>query len=85
MLCRQDNEPAHESVVAMAAVHDCSFTLLDDPPYSPDLATSDYFLFPSLKKHLAGRHYQSDEEVIAAMEEFFRLLYHRDPRTQASV
>ena len=56
----------------MAAVHDCDSTLLDHPPFSPDLAPSDYFLFPSMKKHIAGRHYRSDEEVISTVEEFFR-------------
>ena len=29
------------------------------PPYSPDLAPRDFFLFPRLKKHLAGRKYQT--------------------------
>ena len=28
--------------------------LLSHPPYSPDLAPADYFLFPKLKKELAG-------------------------------
>ena len=39
----------------MAAVRDCCFDLVDHPPYSPDLAPSDYYLFPNMnKKHLAG-------------------------------
>jgi histone-lysine N-methyltransferase SETMAR len=41
---------------------------LDHPPYSPDLASSDYHLFPGLKKQLKGRHFSSDTEVIAAAE-----------------
>ena len=28
--------------------------LLSHPPYSPDLAPADFFLFPKLKKELAG-------------------------------
>ena len=68
VLFHQDNALAHKSVIAMASLHDCFFKLLDHPPYSPDLAPSDYFLFPNMKKHLAGRHYKSDEEVIAAVE-----------------
>ena len=39
---------------------------LDHPPYSPDLAPSDYHPFPGLKKQLKGRQFAS--EVIAAME-----------------
>jgi histone-lysine N-methyltransferase SETMAR len=41
---------------------------LDNPPYSPDLASSDYHLFPGPKKQLKGRHFLSDAEVIAATE-----------------
>jgi hypothetical protein len=29
---------------------------LNHPPYSPDLAPSNYHLFPGLKKQLKGRH-----------------------------
>ena len=71
VLLHQDNAPAHKSLVAMSAVHDCGFELIDHPPYSPDLAPSDYFLFPNLKKHLAGKRYESDDDVISAVEDFF--------------
>ena len=56
VLFHQDNAPALKSVVAMAAVHDCGFELVDHPPYSPDLAPSDYFLFPNMKKKLSWWH-----------------------------
>ena len=49
----QDNTPAQKSVVAMAA----GFELVDHLPYSPDLAPSDYFLFPNMKKQLAGKQF----------------------------
>jgi hypothetical protein len=29
------------------------------PPYSPDLAPADFFLFPKLKTTLKGRHFQT--------------------------
>jgi len=41
----QDNAPAHTSAVAMAAIRECGFELLSQPPYSPDLAPSDYHMF----------------------------------------
>jgi histone-lysine N-methyltransferase SETMAR len=44
------------------------FQCLDHPPYSPDLAPSDYHLFTGLKKNLTGRHFSSDTEVNAAAE-----------------
>ena len=45
-----------------------SNVLITYVPYSPDLALSDYHLFPGLKKQLKGRHSLSDAEVIAATE-----------------
>ena len=40
------------------------------PAYSPDLAPSDFFLFPNLKKDIRGLHFRSDEEVVTAVEEW---------------
>ena len=54
VLFHQDNAPAHKFMVAMAAVRECGFELVDDFPYSPDLAPSDYFLFSQMKKIWLG-------------------------------
>ena len=71
ILFHQDNASAHKYVVAMATVHDCGFELVNPPPYSPDLAPSDYYLFPNMEKnHLAGKQYRMDDEVISASDFF---------------
>ena len=44
--------------------------LIPHPAYSPDLAPSDFFLFPNLKKDIRGLHFRSDEEVVMAVEEW---------------
>jgi histone-lysine N-methyltransferase SETMAR len=36
--------------------------------YSPDLAPSDFHLFPKLKEFLGGRHFKSDEVKDAVKE-----------------
>ena len=72
VLFPRDNAPAHKSVVAMAAVCDCGVEVVDHPPYSPQMEPSDYFLFPKVKIHLAGKHYWIDDEVISAVEDLFR-------------
>ena len=46
------------------------YELIPHPTYSPNLAPSDYFLFPILKKDIRGRHFRSNEEVVAAVEEW---------------
>ena len=72
ILFHQDNAPAHKSVVAMAAVCNCGFELVNHPTYSPDLAPSDYFVFPNMKNHLVGKQYRTNDEVISAVEDFFK-------------
>ena len=70
VLFHQGNTPVHKSVIAMAAIHDCGFKLIDHPPNSPDLAPSDFHLFPKLKTAISGTHFQSDDDVIHALDDF---------------
>ena len=70
VLFHLDNTPVHKSVIAMAAIHDCGFKLIEHPPYSPDLAPSDFHLFPKLKTAISGTQFQSDDDVIHAVDEF---------------
>ena len=32
-------------------------------PYSPGLAPSDFFLFPKIKEHFAGKRFENDEDL----------------------
>ena len=68
----QDNAPAHTSAVSMAKVHELGFKLSPHPPYSPDLATSNFFSFLNLKICLGGKRFSSDKEVIAVLNEYFK-------------
>ena len=54
----------------MDAVERNGYELIPQPANSPDLAPSDYFLFPNLKKDIRGPHFRSNEEVVAAVEEW---------------
>lgn len=64
-----DNAPPHKSLVAQAAIRECGFAQLHHPPYSPDLAPSDYFLFPNTKKYLKGKRFESAEEIMSSIWE----------------
>ena len=68
VLFLHDNAPAYRALATQKKLAYLVFQCLDHPPYSPDLAPSDYHLFPGLKKQLKGRHSSSDAEVIAAAE-----------------
>jgi len=63
-----DNVPANRALATLKKLAYLGFHCLDHPPYSPDLAASDYHLFPGLKKELKCRHFKSDVEVITAAE-----------------
>lgn len=58
----------------MAKIHELKFEMLPHPPYSPDLAPSDYHLFPNLKKHLGGQRFHRNDEVIEAVNSYFEEL-----------
>lgn len=71
VLFHQDNVPLHTSTVAMAKIHELQFELIDHPPYSPDLAPSNFFLFPKFKVWLGGQRFSSYKEVITSIEIYF--------------
>ena len=70
VLLQQDNVRVHTCKVAMDAVERNGYELIPHPAYLPDLAPSKFFLFPNLKKDIPGFHFQSDEEVVTAFEEW---------------
>ena len=54
MLFHHDNTPTHTSAVAAVKSDELGYELLPHSPNSPDLAPCDFFLFPNLKRSLAG-------------------------------
>ena len=73
MLLHHDNAPAHTSAVAMATIRESKFELLSHPRYSPNLVPSDYHVFRSLKNLLRGQRFDCDEEVVHAINDWFKV------------
>ncbi|CAK9833202.1 Mariner Mos1 transposase [Anthophora retusa] len=71
VLFHHDNAPAHTSAIVAKKLLELGYQILPHPPYSPDLAPSDYYLFPNMKKRLAGKKFLSNEEVIAETNYYF--------------
>ena len=71
VLFHQNIAPSHMSMKTMVKLNELSFELLPYPPYSPDLAPSDCWLFADLKTMLRGKRFVSNEEVIAETEAYF--------------
>jgi histone-lysine N-methyltransferase SETMAR len=69
IIFHHESAPAHKSVLAMGKLRGLHYELLEHPPFSPDLAPSDFCLFPKLK--LTGQHFSSNQEAIAAVEGYF--------------
>jgi hypothetical protein len=67
----QNNATAHKSVLAVGKLRDLHYEFLEHLPYLPDLASSDFCLFPKLKLFLAGQGFSSNQEAIAAVEGYF--------------
>jgi len=70
-----DNSLPHTARVAKDASRDLGFIDMSLPPYRPDLAPSDYYLFPKLKEFLRGKIFSSDAQVEKATMNFL----HRKP------
>jgi len=51
VLFLHDNAPAHRELATQKKLPYLGFQYPDHPPYSPDLAPSDYHLFPGLKNN----------------------------------
>jgi histone-lysine N-methyltransferase SETMAR len=51
VLFLHDNVPAHRALATQKKVSYLGFQCLDHPPYSLDLAPSDYYLFTGLKNN----------------------------------
>ncbi|KAJ7345700.1 hypothetical protein JRQ81_001650 [Phrynocephalus forsythii] len=50
-----DNASVHMALASVVTTHRLGYEVLQHPPYSPDLALSDFFLFPEMKKPLCDR------------------------------
>ena len=54
-----DNASAHKSATVQEYLIESGLDVLDHPPYSPDLSSRDFWLFPRLKEMLAGHRFES--------------------------
>ena len=56
-----DNARPHKSLKTQETVTKLRLRELPHPPYSPDIAPSDYFLFGYLKSRLRGFSFENEE------------------------
>jgi len=62
-MLHHDNAPTHVSLLIRSYLVKHQTSVASHPPYSPDLAPAEFFLFPKLKTTLKGRRFQTTEEI----------------------
>jgi histone-lysine N-methyltransferase SETMAR len=68
MRYQHDNARPHVARKTVEKLNELRFIVLPHPPYSPDLAPSDFYLFSPLKSALRGKTYASKEDIQADIE-----------------
>jgi hypothetical protein len=56
-----------------AAMQELDWEILPHPPYSPDLAPSDYHLFRSISNNMPGVSFNNDAELQNWLDDFFTI------------
>lgn len=68
---QHDNARPHVAKKVKSELATYGWTVLPHPPYSPDIAPSDYHLFKHLTAHLEGRDFKTRGAVEAGLKQFF--------------
>lgn len=64
IILHQDNASCHTSRLTTDFMNSQKIELMGHPPYSPDLAPNDFFLFPNVKNKLRGQRFSSAEDAV---------------------
>ncbi|XP_032670036.1 histone-lysine N-methyltransferase SETMAR-like [Odontomachus brunneus] len=63
--------------------------VFNHPPYSPDLAPSDFHLFPHMKNWLGGQYFHTDDELQITVNSWLKAqaaaFYHENDELQITV
>lgn len=67
ILFLHDNARQQSANVTQQLLQYFWWEILQHPVYSPDLAPSNYHVFPALKDHFGGHKFQNDDETKTAV------------------
>ena len=73
-LLHHDNAPAHNALGIREFFAKNNIAVLEQPPYCPDLAPCDFFLFPKLKEVIKGTRFQDSEAIKTALTRELRAI-----------
>jgi len=66
-----DNARPHVSRLTTQKIDELGWTIVPHPPYSPDMAPTDFYLFRSLANFMRGKIFSEAEEIRTELEKFF--------------
>lgn len=62
---QRDSSRSHTSLKTREAITKFGWTVLTHPPYSPDIASSDFHLFGALKNAVRSTRFETDDVTCA--------------------
>jgi histone-lysine N-methyltransferase SETMAR len=74
-ILHDDNAPCHRALLVREFLAKRNMLSLPHPPYSPDLALADFFLFPKMKMQLKGRRFHSVADIQRESQRLWTRLY----------
>jgi hypothetical protein len=74
VLLLHDNACPHMAAHTVDVLCALKFEVLKHPPYSPDLAPSDFHLFGPKKEHLRGQKFADDNTVMEAVQSWLKAM-----------
>ena len=77
-LLHHDNAPSLTAVLTYQFLAKNKIAVIPHPPYSPDLTTCDFFLFPKMKLKLKGRRFDTITEIQAETQKVLNTLTEKD-------
>ena len=74
----QNNAPVHNSILITDNLTQMGIKTVPHPPYSPDLAPCDFWLFPKLQENLRANRYSTIEDMKEAVTRVLNTLTQED-------
>ena len=71
VILHHDNARPHTAGITQLKIASLGWEVLPHPPYSPDIAPSDYHLFRTLEHFLRGKSIADRDAIRAALSGFF--------------
>lgn len=79
-----DNARVHTAAIVQRFIEENGFVCAPHPPYSPDLAPSDFYLFGALKERIRGIEFEDSDEIVRWIIDEFEQIPTRELRAAFS-